>query len=270
MKKIVVILISIMLVLGLVACGSSSGGTAQQDATQKDSAAAESEASETGKEQTAQEDMQEEEQVAEAVHPYAWLGLQDMPECNYLDNLAARHYIKKSDVYIAGMSYVSHEINAVDGINTYKENENSKVYSIDGKAYSINEDNKSYMEMDMADIADSAEESSISAMENGTNIYGRNLVGTGSEVIPIYSDETGDKDEYEYYEYNYPEAEEATDTSETERFYLKDGDVFAIYTKITMGDSVVESTEVIDSISGDIPEGTFDLPDLSGYEKMEM
>ncbi len=266
MKKCFMILISVLIILTMVACGSSPD-TAVQDVSQG-TGEVQAEAVSVGDEgdQAVQEDAQESETE---VHPYAWLGLQDIPACNYLDNLAARHYIKKSDVYIAGMSYVSEETNAVDGINTYKKNENSLVYSIDGKAYSINEDNKSYMEMDMADIADSAEESSISAMENGTNIYGRNLVGTGSEVIPIYSDETGDKDEYEYYEYNYPEAEEATDTSETERFYLKDGDVFAIYTKITMGDTVIESTEVIKEMSGDIPEGTFDVPDLSGYEKIE-
>ena len=257
-RKYLMIIFTALLAIMLAACGSASD-TSSQEGSQESSL-----------EQTEATGDGDAADAGEAVHPYAWLGLQDIPECHYLDVLSTNHYIKVSDEYIAGMSHVVRETNAVDGINTYKENENSKVYSIDGMTYSINEDSKSYIEMDMGDIAESALESSISAMESGTNLYGRSLVGTGSEVIPIYSDETEDKDEYEYYEYNYPEAEKSTDTSEIERFYLKDGDVFAIYTKITMGDSVVESTEVIDSISGDIPEGTFDLPDLSGYEKMEM
>lgn len=106
-------------------------------------------------------------------------------------------------------------------------------------------------------------------MKKRTNISGRAFVGTGSEAIPIYSEQAGDKDEYEYYEYNYPEFEKDSDNKEVERVYLKDGDVFAIYKKITMGDTVVSSTEIIKKISKDIPDGTFKLPDLSKYKKMD-
>ena len=56
----------------------------------------------------------------------------------------------------------------------------------------------------------------------------------------------------------------------TERFYMKDGDVFAVYQKTTMGDTDYEILEVIKSISPDIPEGIFDFPDLSGYEELKL
>ena len=41
------------------------------------------------------------------------------------------------------------------------------------------------------------------AMEEGTNLYGREFRETGKEVVPIQED---DKDEYEYYEYYYYKA----------------------------------------------------------------
>ena len=63
--------------------------------------------------------------------------------------------------------------------------------------------------------------------------------------------------------------EESSDNATTERYYLKDGDVFAIYTKAAMGETVIESTEIIKKMTSDIPDGTFDLPDVSGYEKIE-
>ncbi len=116
--------------------------------------------------------------------------------------------------------------------------------------------------------AETAQRSLDSAMKNGENIKGRSFHGTGKEAVPIISEED-DKTEYEYYEYNYPETEKNSGDSIIERYYFKDGDVFAIYTKATWGDTVIEDTEVIKSISGDIPDGTFELPDLSGYEKKE-
>lgn len=248
-KRLFIILIAALMVLMLAACGSSS-----QSSDQEGAEAAESEGS------AATED---------AVHPYAWLGLQDMPECSYLDILSTKHFIKESDMYIGGMSYVSKQTNAEDGINTFKEDESSKRYSVGGRILSINKNNKTYMEEDMSDMAESAQEQYTSAMENGTNLYGRSFTGTGSEAVPIYSEQTDDKSEYEYYEYHYPELEESGD-SYIERFYLKDGDVFAIYDKTTWGDTVIESTEIINKMSGDIPEGTFELPDVSDYEKLEI
>lgn len=248
MKKLLILLLTIIMALTMAACGSSSDTSSQDDAAENGQAA-------------------EEETAEAAVHPYAWIGFQDMPECGYLNALAANQYYKESDMYIEGMSYVSKQINAVDGINSYKENENSKVWSIEGKSLSVNESSRQYMESDMSDLAENAKEQYKSAMESGTNLYGRELKGTGKEAVPIQEE---DSNEYEYYEYCYPEIEASGDTTVIERYYLKDGDVYAIYNKTTMGDTVIESTEIIKKISEDIPEGTFDLPDLSDYEKLEL
>ena len=250
MKKYLMILTAAVMVLMLAACGSSSEAPSQDEAP-------------AGEQEPAAE---EEETAAPEVNPYAWLGFQDIPECDYMDALASNHYYKKSEVHIDGLSYVSKQINAVDGINTYKEDENSKVWSVGGKILSLNESSKSYMEEDMSDMAEDREEIFSSAMEEGTNLYGREFRETGKEVVPIQED---DKEEYEYYEYYYPEMEESSDNATTERYYLKDGDVFAIYTKAAMGETVVESTEIIKKMTSDIPDGTFDLPDVSGYEKIE-
>lgn len=251
MKKYLIMMTAVLLILMLTACG----GTSDKPADETPEG----------------ESQKQEEETEESVHPYAWLGLQDIPECDYLDALASNHYYKKSDVYIKGMSYVSKEINARDGINTYKKNENTLVYSIGGKVVSINSSGKSYMEEDMSDMAEDHQEQFDEAMEKGTNLYGRSFKETGSEAIPVYSEEKGDDTEYEYYEYSYPDFEASGDNySEVERFYLKDGDVFAVYTKITMGDTETEATEIVKKMTTDIPDGTFDIPDLSGYEKMDI
>lgn len=250
MKKYLAILTAAVMVLMLAACGSSS------EAPAKDAA-------ESGEQEPAAE---EETAEPEAVNPYAWLGFQDIPECNFMNALASNHYYKESEVHIKDLSYVSKQINAVDGINSYKEDEYSKVWSVDGKMLSVNESSKSYMEQDMSDMSEDRKEILKSAMEEGTNLYGRELKDTGKEVVPIQED---DKDEYEYYEYYYPEMEESSDNSTIERYYLKDGDVFAIYTKSALGETVVESTEIIKKMSEDIPDGIFDLPDVSDYKKID-
>lgn len=261
MKKYLVIITAVIMVLMLSACGSS--GSQEQGASQESEQeqATNVEAEETEESGTTEE--------AEAAHPYAWLGLQDIPECSYLDNLAANHYYKESDMYVKGLSYVDEEVNAVDGINSYKKNASTISYSIDGMITAINEEGKYYMETDMTDMAETSAQQYKEAMENGTNLLGREFREKGSGTIPVYGDNKGDKDEYEYYEYHYP-ALESEDDSYTERFYLKDGDVFAIYNKTVWGDTVIESTEIIKKMTGDIPEGTFDLPDLSGYEKKDI
>lgn len=250
MKKYLMILMAAVMVLMMAACGSSGEAPAEDGA-------------DTGGEEPAAE---EEEAAEPEVNPYSWLGFQDMPECDYLDALTANHYYKKSENHIEGLSYVSKQVEAADGINTYKENEGSKVWSVGGKILSLNENSKSYMEEDMSDMAEDREKILKDAMEKGTNLYGRELKDTGKEVVPIQED---DKDEYEYYEYYYPEMEESSDNATTERYYLKDGDVFAIYTKAVMGETVVENTEIIKKMTQDIPEGTFDLPDVSDYKKVE-
>ena len=70
------------------------------------------------------------------------------------------------------MSYVSKEINARDGIDSYKKNENTLVYSIGGKVVSINSSDKSYMEEDMSDMAEGHQEQFDEAMEKfGKEIF---------------------------------------------------------------------------------------------------
>ena len=243
------ILAAAVMVLMLAACGSSS------EAPAKDAA-------EGGEQEPAAEEAAE----PEAVNPYAWLSFQDIPECDFMNALASNHYYKESEVHIKDLSYVSKQINAADGINSYKEDEYSKVWSVDGKMLSVNESSKSYMEQEMSDISEDRKEILKSAMEEGTNLYGRELKDTGKEVVPIQED---DKDEYEYYEYYYPEMEESSDNSTIERYYLKDGDVFAIYTKTALGETVVESTEIIKKMSEDVPDGIFNLPDVSDYKKID-
>lgn len=204
--------------------------------------------------------------ASKASGPYAWLGLQDMPQCNYLDAYASYHYIQTYDAY--AMSVSIEETEAVDGVNSYKGNANTRAYSVDGKILSINENSKIYMEEDMTSAIDAAKESLKQAQESGDNYFGRAFVGTGKASIPLYSD-SGDAAEYEYYEYNYPSYEEYG-TAMTERFYMKDGDVFAIYQKTSVGESEVEMTNVIKSMSSDIPAGTFDFPNLDGYTKYDL
>ena len=248
-RKHLIVLLILALTLLLAACGSS-GDTSSQDESQ-----------DTAQEQT--------EVAEDTIHPYAWLGLQDMPECHYLDVLATNHYIKKSKEYIDGLSYVSKETKAVDGINTYEKNEYNETYSIDGKVTTINLSSNTYMQQDASDLAEAAVENMESAMETGENLSRRSFVETGTGTIPIYSD-NGDDAEYEYYEYNYPEMEASSGDTMIERYYLKDGDVYAIYTKATMGDTEIASTEIIKKMSGKIPKNTFKLPDLSKYEKTEL
>lgn len=258
-RKYYLIVMAVLMVLIMASCGASSG-TPEQGGSQ-DSGQEQTETTEEGDAAPAE--------AEEEIHPYAWLGFQDIPKCDYLDILATNHYYQKSEEYIDGLSYISKQITAVDGINRYEKEDDRETYSIDGKVTVVNGESKSYMEQDVSGLAEDAKEQVDNAMKEGTNISGRAFVGTGSEAIPIYSEQAGDKDEYEYYEYNYPEFEKDSDNKEVERVYLKDGDVFAIYKKITMGDTVVSSTEIIKKISKDIPDGTFKLPDLSKYKKMD-
>lgn len=250
----------------LAACGSTTGSTQTESTT-----AAQTEITTTAESTTAAGSTTAADTTTSAaatstaasdVQPYAWLGLQDMPKCNYLDILSTGKYIKTVDYSAMGITVEQTE--AQDGANTFKKNPSTVSYSVDGKVLSINEASKIYMEYDMESLADTAKETYEAAMKDGTNIIGRAFVEKNKGTIPGSDDTT----EYEYYEYNYPEAEELG-TSTTERFYMKDGDVYAVWQKVKLGESEVESVETIKSISGDIPAGTFDLPDLSGYQKYE-
>lgn len=204
-----------------------------------------------------------------AISPYAWQGLQDMPECPYLDALCTYHYYREFTSYVMGMSTKNTE--AVDGINSFKGTDTTRTYSVEGKVITFNDSSKTYMEYDMGEgMIKMAKESMEKAMAQGTNTPGRTFVGTGSGVIPEYSETEGDKAEYEYYEYNYPGYEE-TGYQMVERFYMKDGDVYAINQQMSKdGEQITNMTEVIKSMSGDIPKGTFDVPSTDGYEELKL
>lgn len=266
MKKKIITLAAIFAIGAptLAACGASSdapGTTAATTTSPAESTTAESAAT-TGTTTTADASSTEAatSTAASDVQPYAWLGLQDMPKCNYLDIISTGKYIKTVDHSAMGITVEQTE--AKDGSDSLTKNPNSATYSVNGKVVSINESSKIYMEYDTGSLAETAKGTYEEAMKDGTNIIGRKFVEKGKGAIPGSDDST----EYEYYEYNYPDAEEAG-TSTTERFYMKDGDVYAVWQKVKLGETEVESIETIKSISGDIPAGTFDLPDLSGYQK---
>lgn len=241
------LLIAIMLMVALLAftaCGSSGGDSSD---AQDGDAGTQTEDAEPG------------------ISPYAWLGLQDMPECNYLDVLSTYHYYLTYDTYTLGIK--SEGVEAMDGVNSFTENAGTKTYSIEGQITSVNDTSKIYMEYDMTDLVEDEKARMEGAQTSGEDITGRHFLGTGKGIIPEYSETSGDTAEYEYYEYDYPETEEAGTGKIIERFYMKDGDVFAVYKLTTIDDDEIGYTMVIKNMSGDIPAGTFELPDLSGYTK---
>ena len=276
------------LALILPACGQQpekqSEGTAKQESASSVSEAKEevkeevkAESKEASKEETEKEETEEKttEETAEeakdseeaSFSPYAILGLQDMPQCKYLDLLCGYHYLTTSDYYTMGI--VTEQTEAVDGINSYKESDNQRSYSVDGHVLSINDNAKQYMEYELGDtLIKEAKKNLEKAMETGQAVNARVFQGTGKSAVPLYSDD-GDTAEYEYYEYLTDSSTDSATMKMTERFYMKDGDVFAIYTETTMGNTTVAVTKVVKDITGDIPEGTFELPDLTGYEKYE-
>lgn len=274
MKKLLLMLLALTMVLALLAgCGSKTpetdkpetadAGTAESaEAGQDAPEAAESEEAES--EPAASETAESETAPAAEVHPYAWLGLQDMPKCPYLDLLATNCYIQVYDTYVLGIKAEVTEANR--GVDAYQKNQSSLSYAINGMIYSINTDAKSYTEYDMTSSLANAQTNMENAISQGVNIKARSLRGTGKAVVPFYSDDAGDSAEYDYYEYI--TGSEEGGNYVIERFFLRDGDVFAIYTQTHTGETELEATNVIKSISGDVPDELFQLPDLSGYTKL--
>ena len=196
----------------------------------------------------------------EPVHPYEWLGLSGMPECNYLDILSSNRYYQVYDLY--GTEGKTEYIEAADGIDSYQASETARSLAVDGMFYSIDEIGKTYTRIDNTDSTAQARAYMESVFAQGTNIYGRELKGTGKGAVPLYADAEGDAAEYEYYEFltSNPGVNEIV-----ERFYMRDGDVFAIYTRAANDVTAIESTKVIKSISPDVPAGIFTTPNLAGY-----
>ena len=262
MKKYLCLLIALLLLLS--ACGKK---TESKPAAQSGNTAAAQEAP-AAQEEAAQEEattqsgtpVKDEVAEAEPVHPYAWLGLSDMPECNYLDILSANHYYQVYDVYESSGKTETEE--AADGIDSCLITENSRSLALNGMFYFIDEDEKTVAQYDNTGSVAEAQAYMESVLAQGTNIKGRAFNDTGRSTIPLYAAASDDAAEYEYYEYL---STNDSGNEVTERFFMKDGDVFAIYTKTVAEDSVTESTKVIKSITADVPAALFLTPDLSGY-----
>ncbi len=258
MKKAIVVLLTVILSFSFAACGTPEG-------TPEGSASVALQATEQAERMEPEPESGSEAEATSAptpsptgIHPYAWLGLQDMPHCNYLDFIASQHYLRVVDFYVD--SYVVEKTEAVDGLNTYSKDQNGLTLNLDGMVYSFNDASMIYMTNDMTAMLEDARQARAEHVEKGINEYGRVFQNIGQGAIPLYADATGDTSEYEYYEYLTGASDEAQTASLTERFYMKDGDVFAIYSLAGMGDSEVESTEVIKSITSDLPEDILALP----------
>ncbi|MBP0986231.1 MAG: hypothetical protein J6P39_04405, partial [Oscillospiraceae bacterium] len=193
------------------------------------------------------------------------MGLQDMPECAYLDALSSYHYYMVVDYYALGA--VSEQIMATDGVNSYRADGSSRTYAVDGYVLSIDDASYLYTEMTIDPSALEEDRKMIEEIrEKGTPVLSsRVFLEKGNGVIPLYAAK-GDKNKYEYYEYYTDLSTESMTLQTTERYYLKDGDVFAIWTKTLSDTTETEETMIIKEISQDIPVGIFDLPDLTGYE----
>ena len=260
LKKPLLACLVLALILALLAgCGSKneSTPTAEPEApAQQNEASAPEETAEPAPEaETEAETEPEAEAETEPVHPYAWMGLQDIPKCNYLDIMSTNNYVQVYDTYVYGIK--AEVTDACKGLKTYQKNGNNLSYNIEGMIYSINLDSKQYGMVDMTESMEGVKETMDAAIAAGTNTKGRTFQSSGSSAIPLYSEEEGDTAEYEYYEYSIGD-------SVTERYYMKDGDVFAIYTKT----SNLESTNVIKSVSGDVSDDLFVVPDLTDFTKI--
>ena len=260
MKKLTIGLLVLTLLLAmLTGCGAKKEDPAAEQAAEEQGAAQAAEgqpAEEQAAEQPAEEEPAEE---TPAVDPYAWLGLEDMPKCNYLDIMSTNNYVQVYDTYVLGIK--AEVTDACKGLNTYQKNGNNLTYNIEGMIYSVNPDSKQYAMYDMTSAIEGAKEAMEKAMAEGINNKGRAFQDTGASAIPLYSEKEGDTAEYEYYEYSIGD-------NVTERYFMKDGDVFAVYTKTHAGDTDLETTNVIKSISGDVSDDLFVVPDLTDYTKI--
>ncbi len=270
MKKLIACTLALALMLALLAgCGSKPetkpadepAAQAGQDAAQTAEQPAEEQEAQAEQETQAEQEAQADEK--DAVDPYAWMGLEDMPRCNYLNIMSTNNFVQVYDTYVLGIK--AEVTDACKGLKTYQKNQSTLTYNIEGMIYSINTDSKQYAQYDMTASIEGAEETMKTAIAEGINTKGRAFQGTGKSAIPLYSDEEGDSAEYEYYEYMTGEAD---GNNVIERFYLKDGDVFAIYSKTHVGETDLESTNVIKSISADVPDDLFVVPDLTDYTKI--
>lgn len=258
MKKLLCLVLALCLLPVMTACSNQAEpAPAQTDETPADDGVP---VNPEPEEEKNTEPVKNEVKEPEPVHPYEWLGLSGMPECNYLDILSSNRYYQVYDLY--GTEGKTEYIEAADGIDSYQASETARDLAVGGMFYSIDEIGKTYTRIDNTDSTAQARAYMESVFAQGTNIYGRELKGTGKGAVPLYADAEGDAAEYEYYEFltSNPGVNEIV-----ERFYMRDGDVFAIYTRTANDVTAIESTKVIKSISPDVPAGIFTTPNLAGY-----
>ena len=121
MKKYLCLVIALLLLLS--ACGRKAeskpaGDQPAQPAEVPDDAAPTNPEPAPEEEQPG-EPVQNEVKEPEPHHPYEWLGLSGMPECNYFDILSTNHYYQVYDTYSLGTK--AEVIEAADGIDAYQK-----------------------------------------------------------------------------------------------------------------------------------------------------
>ena len=250
----------------LSACGSPAAEpqSGRTQAPAAESGEAVSETAEPAPEEAVQETPAE--PAAPGGAAYAWLGMQDMPRCHYIDAVASAHYYREF-VYISTGNVYSETVEAVDGVNIYYGTQYTRSYTIDGRSIGFNDSAMVYSEREDNSSAAEAAEALAQAVAAGENVSGRAFAEAGRGPVPAgYDYFFDDVSDYDYYEFHYPATEEYG-LRKIERYYMRNGDVFAIYFEESFGEEILSDyTEVIRSITTEIPEGVFDLPDLDGYQ----
>ena len=267
MKKIVAIALAAILLFALAAC-SKNEAAQPAPALAVDATVAPTATAEPTPEPTAAptaEPTPAPTDTPAPLSPYNWLGYPEMPRCNYLDRIASQRYYREYTSYIELGSgvYGAESIEATDGANTYERSitgGDGETYKLAGMIYSFNNRNMTYMETDLTSLyaAQPTIAERIAANENAT---GKVFNGMGRSAVPFYA--SIDSAAYDYYEYSAGSGALML----IERLYMKDGDVFAVYSLVGDKDSGTAYTIVTTKMTADIPEGIFELPDLSGYTK---
>lgn len=270
MKKLTAGLLALTLLLALLAgCGSKNESGKPADKPETSDAAQSGETqndaqndAQNNTQNDAQQAQSEPEPEPDAVDPYAWMGLEDMPKCNYLDIMSTNNYVQVYDTYVLGIK--AEVTDACKGLKTYQKNQSSLTYNLEGMIYSLNTDSKQYALVDMTESIEDIRKNMEKTMSEGINSSGRVFQGTGKSTVPQYDEKEGDSAEYDYYEYLI----ESAGSSVLERYFMRDGDVFAVYKKVKAGETEMETTNVIKSLSGDVPDDLFVMPDLSDYTRI--
>jgi len=264
MKKMIALSLCLALALTLCACGNNTPPAGPEENV---TPSPEKSVSEPTVESTL-EPTDEPTSEPESVHPYAWLGYEALPDCKYMDCIAAQVFYREYDLYVAG--YVTPCLEASDGRNTYSFDGNNISLTLDGMVYAFNERSMIYMVRDMTGVYPATLEARKKQMKTGTNATGRVFQGTGNEPVPLYCDESSDSTSYDYYEFLIDGSAGVTTVSTLERVYFKDGDVFAIWSQVTIGEKIIGTTQVITAISGEPDPALLALPaNFDDYEPYE-